>query len=376
MKKMSLRQKIFFSGLSLIVLSLVLFLTGEWAIRASGWGSPRHQELYEDTLLKGKPNAQYWELAEGRNRVILNNWGFHDWDRNPRSEKWRTLVLGDSFVAGMQVPTSDLMTTRLEEAFQEAGQSAEVINAGVPGANTPYEYMLWKKFFEDRIEVNQIILCIYLGNDLANNTKALHQLTGRPLLNYGIYFNEAGEIETHRLMVHPFQEFVRGLTRYSALLNFIYTRLYLLKQAGEKSALSDYLEGRKQDPGFREEREEAWEESKGWTLRLIDRWAGELKRQKIQFRVVLISAPPNQDEGKNLRAVLRFVSELEVWGERAGVPVLNMSFPDYRPEDIYTKRGKTYGHFNQTGHTVAAMKIYRWLKQDGKWPPSEKKDLV
>src|SRR5437899_11369763 len=71
--------------------------------------------------------------------VVLNAHGhrgkYYDFARH--KDKYRILVLGDSFTEGVQVDEEDLFTARLEKM----NPPLEVINAGVGGYGTVQEYL-------------------------------------------------------------------------------------------------------------------------------------------------------------------------------------------------------------------------------------------
>ena len=96
---------------------LITFGLGELILRGTGLGAPSHFLLFNDTIVLGRPHARFLNVKENRNLVQLNNWGFHDYTRRADNEGYRMLFLGDSMVAGIQVPVDSLFTARLEASI-------------------------------------------------------------------------------------------------------------------------------------------------------------------------------------------------------------------------------------------------------------------
>ena len=342
-------------------------LTGlvlEGAVRLTGLGFPNHQMIYNDTLVKGKPGAVYVNHKENSNRVYLNNWGFHDHDRTPQSDTRRVLVLGDSFVEGAQVPVDSLFTSHLEKAWRQDGCAVEVINAGVTGAGTAFQYQLWKDFFEDTIDVHHIVLVLFMGNDLENN----HTELGYGGLNYGVYLTASGDVYVNRVAYSWPQRTLRTMVNYSALMNLVYTRLYYLKRQTyearrrRQATPQPEPEAPQQEPAENRSVAEqaAWDETIQGTLRLIARWADETQRRGIRLSIALI--PQGRSTASSpLKEI--FVAQLKALAVEKTLGFQAVTFDGYRRVDTYSFDGVTMGHFNFLGHRLVAGQMDRWLKE-------------
>jgi len=92
---------------------------------------------------------------------------------------FRILVLGDSYVEGIQVSIEELFTRQLENLLNGSNNGTvkyEVINMGVSGYGTTQELLLLKdKGFI--FSPDLVILCFNLGNDIRNNYIKLDQST-------------------------------------------------------------------------------------------------------------------------------------------------------------------------------------------------------
>lgn len=78
----------------------------------------------------------------------------------------RLVVLGDSFVAGVGVGDDATFTARLEKLLNAAGRRTEVVNLGRSGSSTIREFDIYERF-GSRFAPDDVILVVFLGNDLA-----------------------------------------------------------------------------------------------------------------------------------------------------------------------------------------------------------------
>lgn len=82
----------------------------------------------------------------------------------------RVLMLGDSYLEGMQVPLDDLVSERLRVRLERAipGTPVEVLNAGVAGWGQS-EQSLYLADRGWRLEPDRVVSFLFLGNDLLDN---------------------------------------------------------------------------------------------------------------------------------------------------------------------------------------------------------------
>ncbi len=81
----------------------------------------------------------------------------------------RILVLGDSFAWGYGVADDEVFTTVVEQELRGLTSNWEVINTGVSGWGTTQEYLyLMDEGFGYSPDI--VVLAMFLGNDLANNS--------------------------------------------------------------------------------------------------------------------------------------------------------------------------------------------------------------
>jgi lysophospholipase L1-like esterase len=294
MPKMSSRISSIVTRILLILFGLffsLLFL--ESFIRITRIGNQSRTIIYNNTLLKGKPNAKFVYRRENTRFIEYNNWGFHDRDQTNEKKydiEERILFLGDSFLEARQVAYTDAFPSLLEAEFEARQIPIEIINAGVNGTGTAYQYLLWKEFFKELIEYDHIVLIMFLGNDLENN----HIDLGTAPSNYQVFLSPEGNTYVNEVNYSTPQKITRFLSEKSALVNTTYEQLYLLKRSIVNSQKADaqpafpIISAPQSEIENFELQQIAWDEAISGTLSLLDHWNLELKENDISFSIVII----------------------------------------------------------------------------------------
>lgn len=349
--------------LLLIFILAVLAALGEFAIRTLAPGNLPVNEVYGHVLLKHRPFARYVNRSENPNTIIYNNLGFHDRNRSLAAKNERVLFLGDSFVEGPQVPVGNLFTSIVEENLRTSDTPVEVLNGGVSGTNTAYQYLLWKEFFKPNVKTDRIILCFYNGDDLPQNVRFLNErVLRRAVKNYDVFLNDAGE-PVVEITPYPFlQRLAKKAVERSALACFVYNKLYAVKAERRRKRLLEKLASETQKNKTALRIAGAWESSIERTLALISRWDRELTESGIKFSVVIIP-PATASQGLTYGNAYkdRFADRLEKWAAANGVPFLKLYFKGRDPFKLYSFDGEHLGHFGFEGHRLAAEQIAQWL---------------
>jgi lysophospholipase L1-like esterase len=347
------------TNLVLVLSSLLLAaLLAELGLRLTGAGHVYPFVQVDDRLFVRRPFWRYVNRKEHLNLVEYNNLGFHDHERaRSATGRYRILFLGDSFVEGAQVPVEELFTSQLEKRFQGSGLAVEVINGGVVGVGTAYEYLLWKHYLRRRLKVDHLVLFMYLGNDLENNNKLLtRKVLMNPPSNLSIHLGAAGEPYLDRGPQTTLQVLLETLRGRSALINTMVARLYLLKLSFRSSPVGVSAVRAASEPQARIQA--AWREANEETLKLIRQWHSELRQDGLRFSIILLPSldPINGNYKKP------FVSGLKDFCRNQQIGLLDLSFPQHDLHQVFSFDGQTLGHFNQEGHRMAAEKIYPWLR--------------
>ena len=138
------------------------FLAAEVAVRATGY-FPFYMWEYHDTIVELDPRLLY--RFQGASRDDLNSSGYRDYEfPRAKGDRYRILVLGDSFVFGDNVEPEETIPKVLED---ELGDRFEVFNMGVIGYGPDQSYA---QLLEDGLDYapDAVILTIYPANDFGD----------------------------------------------------------------------------------------------------------------------------------------------------------------------------------------------------------------
>lgn len=348
----------------------------ELVLRTTGLGSPSPMISQGELPFKRRPYASFVNRKENVNVVEVNNWGFHDRDRAPTKAGYRFVAFGDSFVEGNQVPVEQLFTSRIEASLRRRVPAVEMVNAGVGGVGTAYEYLLYKELFRGRVEMDHVVLFFMNGNDLPNNHPVLERHVNGNHVAGKVYVDGRGRVYVTNVQRSPRQRLLHFLDGRSALVYEIHSGLHELKKSWRRSGEAGGQEVAV--PGASEQEtnglEDAWREAIEGTLHLLERWNRELEERRVELSVVVIPFADHYLRGHYRNPHKQaFVEALKVMGERRDIPVLELDFSDHDPYDIYSFDGELLGHFNERGHAETARQVAAWLLEtwrDDLVPPS------
>jgi lysophospholipase L1-like esterase len=347
-------------------LRLILIVVGigvglslcEISMRAFRLGNTRTLSLYNDRIFKLPPHIRFMNYNENKNLVETNNLGFHDHERQSTTDNYRILFLGDSFVEGRQVKTESLFTSRLEKKLTRDGQGIEVINGGVPGTGTPYQYVLWKEFFEPHIKIDHLVLCFFMGNDLMDNNLDLVALTSGSS-DSGFFVDNTGRILDVVEKPGLLKRTINSGRDHSVLVNTLYEGAYRMRtkfqQAADENGAGDAeRRGRVDSTG-------AWEASEQGTIALIRRWKAELAGKNVPFDLVIIDRPGRLYN----RFELSFMEKLQKTCEQDQIDCLRLKLVG-DPYELFSFDGIALGHFNDKGHETVANELYEFFQSHHK----------
>ena len=324
-------------------------------MRAFQLGNTRAAMLYNERIYKLPPHFRFMNYNENKNLVETNNLGFHDRERQPTTDDYRILLLGDSFVEGRQVKIESLFTTRLEKKLSADGRIIEVINGGVQGTGTPYQYVLWKEFFEPQIKIDHLVLCFFMGNDLIDNNLELVSATSGSS-DTGFFVDSNGNVLDFHAKPGFLKQAVNSGRDHSVLFNTLYEGAYRIRTNFRQSA-----EENGGGAAARRERidsESAWEASEQGTIALVRKWKTELSGKNVPFDLVLIDRP-----GKVYNKFeLQFLEKLQTTCVQDGIDCLRLKL-EGDPYDFYSFDGISLGHFNEKGHETVAREIYDFFQR-------------
>ncbi len=135
------------------------------------------------------PGAHGWYQREGVAYVRISHGGFRGPNYPQRKPPGviRVAVLGDSYVEAIQVPEDKTFTAvigrELGNCPRLKGKRVEAMNFGVDGYGTAQELItLRRKVWQYSPDI--VVLGIFLGNDMRNNSVALESDQCRPFYRY------------------------------------------------------------------------------------------------------------------------------------------------------------------------------------------------
>lgn len=330
----------------------------EVGMRALQLGNTRNVSLYNGRIFKLPPHIRFMNYNENKNLVETNNLGFHDRERQTTNANYRILFLGDSFVEGRQVKTESLFTSRLEKKLTGDGQKIEAINGGVASTGTPYQYVLWKDFFEPNIKIDHLVLCFFMGNDLIDNNPELFSSTSGSS-DSGFFVDSTGKILDVGEKPGLLKQTINSGRDHSVLINTLYEGGYRIRksfhQAAEENGSGDAERlGRVDSVG-------AWDASEQGTIALIKQWKTELAEKKIPFDVVIIDRPGRVYN----KFELRFMEKLQAACAADQIDCLRLKLAG-DPYELFSFDGISLGHFNDNGHETVANELYEFFESHHK----------
>jgi lysophospholipase L1-like esterase len=177
-------------ALPLIFLEASLRLLGPWL--PGGYDTGPYLERHALYGHFHVPNHRGWMRApEFITEVRISPLGLRD--RRTSYEKppgvYRVLLLGDSFLEGVQVQQWETVAERLEDRLnaRSGGRPVEVINAGVAAYGTAQQLLLYEHEVH-RYNADAVMLLFFVGNDVKNNSPELEIPGGRLHLAVKPYF--------------------------------------------------------------------------------------------------------------------------------------------------------------------------------------------
>lgn len=187
----------------LVLFELSLRVLGPWP--PGGYDTGAYLERHELLGHFHVPGHRGWlKSSEFTTFVEISPLGLRDrrttYAKPPGT--FRVLLLGDSYLEGVQVDQRETVAEQLERLLNETSPvPVEVINAGVAAYGTGQEVLLFEHEAH-RYQPDLVVLLFYVGNDVKNNSYALELPGGKRELALKPYFelDRDGEL---RLLAGP-----------------------------------------------------------------------------------------------------------------------------------------------------------------------------
>jgi len=356
-------------------------LVAELGLRLLGISYPA---FYRVDGLRGyglRPGARGWWTREGRGWVQINAAGFRHGELAPAAPppgRLRIAVLGDSFSEALQVSEPITWVRQLQDRLQlsqdcplrqEHGLDVEVLNFGVGGYGTGQELLTWRHQ-ASAYRPQLVLLLLYPGNDFTDNEplsrpdRPVFSLTAAGRLQEDQSFRRTLD---HRWRMSLPGQLVEGLMNHSRVLQ-------LLNETKNRLAALRRIQLRPRDastttiPLTPAAPDSAWAVT-GALLTQLDQ---EVRAGGGRLVVVSASSPDQLWPKRTERPVDPFSQERRLGAllQAAAIPYLPLGpqlqsradreglllhgFPGQEPGQ---------GHWNGTGHRLAAEAMATWLCQ-------------
>ena len=362
------------SGLG-VVLALVV---AELALRLLGLSYPA---FYQVDGLRGyglRPGARGWWTREGRGWVRINAAGFRHGELAPAAPppgRLRIAVLGDSFSEALQVNEPITWAQQLQARLQASadcplrkglGDGVEVLNFGVGGYGTGQQLLTWRhqaSAYRPRL----VLLLLYPGNDFTDNEPTAR--ADRPVFRLTADGRLEEDQSFRRTLSYRWRtslpgRLVDGLMNHSRVLQ-------LLNETKNRLAALRRMQGRPTDATSRIPLTPAASDS-AWavTKALLSQLDREVRASGARLVVVSASSPDQLWPKRQERPEDPFSQERRLGAllQAAAIPYLPLAPQLQSRADPYGQllhgfpgQEPGQGHWNATGHRLAAEAIANWL---------------
>ena len=369
-------MKRWLANLSAVAASAVAsLLLAEGALRLAGLRYPAFYTVDSERGYALRPGAEGAWMREGHGQVRVNSAGFRgpEVSLQPPNEVFRVAVLGDSFTEALQVDEQATWVQQLQSRLNgdshcrllsASGGQVQLLNFGVGGYGTGQELITWRHL-ASRYSPDLVILAIYPGNDITDNEPTAK--SDRPVFRLG----SDGELK----LDNSFRQQTATRWRLSLpgqLVESLINRsrlLQLLNEAKNRRAskpTSPRAAPSASPPPPPQASEEAW----SITDALIAQLNREVNAQGARLLVVSTSSPDQVWPRPHQRPLHPFAQEQRLASLLAPRripflalgPILQMQ-ADEKSLTLHGFPGQApgEGHWNPTGHRLAAEIIEPWL---------------
>ena len=365
---------------ALVVASLVVALAlAEGVLRLVGYANPVLWTYDDVTGSRLYAGAQGWFRSEGEAYITINSDGLRDREHAKAKppNTLRIAVLGDSMTEALQVPLEKYFGAVLEQRLNECralgGRSVEVINFGVSGYGTAQEFLIYRQRVT-AYSPDVVVLGLYPGNDIRNNSKQLEPNKMRPFyvlrdgkLTLDDSFRTSSAYESFKRTFDT-RRALFGL-RIFQLARQARTLVAAAMEARAQPGAATDLEAGSDDKVFLPPATPAWADAWAVTEALLVEMRNAV-RDNGQ-KLVVVSIPIGIQAHPDAQARQLFMRKLgvaDLWypdrrlrafAERSGVDVMSLGaqFQEYAERNeayLYgfknTRLGS--GHLNENGHRL------------------------
>ena len=322
-----------------------------------------------------RPGAEGLWTREGLGQVRINSAGFRGPDVSlaPQAKELRVAVLGDSFTEALQVDEQATWVQQLQLRLNgdprcplvtRHAAGVQLLNFGVGGYGTGQELLTWRHL-ASRYNPSLVILAIYPGNDFTDNEPIPR--TDRPMFRLGSdgqlkLDNSFRQQPATRWRLSPVGQLIESAFNHSRLMQ-------VLNEAKNRFAAQPTA-ARLSLSSAPSPTPTASEDAWLITDALIGQLNREVSAQGARLLVVSTSSPEQVWPRPHQRPSDPFAQErrLEALLAARRIPYLALGPILQRQVDEqgltlhgFVGQAPAEGHWNRTGHRLAAAAIEPWL---------------
>jgi hypothetical protein len=318
--------------------------------------------------------------------VTTNSAGFHDVEHVPEKAQdlYRVVVLGDSYIEGLQLPIEESFTQQMERwlGSRVKGKRVEVVNLGVSGSGPAQYYrILEKKGLIYKPDL--VVMAVFPDNDFWDSDP---ELSGTVFKPYYVMRSD-GTLEYRPPRTDGIGSTLRPWLRRSAFLHMIraaiaslplerwFASIGLLAPAGGIERALDQAIVPLGWSVYLSHPPEKWISTERLTLRMVREAKSLAERNGAAFLVMMIGSV-SAVEARWKEALARYPGAdalkwdferpftiLQEAGREGRFGVVNLTDP-FRSDFQTTGRSSAWphdGHWNARGHQLAAEVLGAYL---------------
>lgn len=383
-------------NVGLVILALAIGVgVLEAALAITRFNMPSNIRLVPGKGITYIPHSHYRHTKEGFSEGVINSHGFRDYERTyeKRPGVFRILVLGDSYVEALQVPLDKTFTALLEQSLNGNASSMryEVMALGQSGFGTADEYLRYLEFGAT-YNPDLVILAFFTGNDFRNNSRFL----SRDRIGFYFEFDQEQQLVLDRSLIDAYEKSLtysrrifQELKTRSHLVSLISERVYLLRHQIQDGRMEQTEVGNSVCDSakclslfsdlniYRHDLPPQWDMAVEATKGIILKFKKSVEINGARFLLLVLSNAEqvHPDLAADLNARYSFTWDydqpdriLEEFANEKNILFLRL-MPTFRKYHIETGQylhgfAPPYkGHWNKTGHQVAADVIFKFLKE-------------
>jgi hypothetical protein len=325
-----------------------------------------------------EPGASGFYSREGESSVRINDDGFRgpDYSKSKPADTIRVAVLGDSYVQAIQVPENETLVAVIERELANCpalkGKRVQAINFGVDGYGTAQELItLKRKVWPYSPDI--VVMAVFLGNDIRNNSVVLEGDQCRPFYDY-----RDGRLELTGPWINSSSFRLWCMARFgyrdARILDFFGNAWEIIRHPPSAPTAEQPVERAINYSIYKPPDDDAWKDAWRVTEGLITATRDDVVQHSATFLAVTEDtgiqvwplAKVTEDFAHHLGVNDLFYPDRRVaaLGAHAGFQVLTLAQPlqEYAvTHQVFLHGFKNtpmgFGHWNATGHNVAGKLI-------------------